>query len=95
VRSENHAFSPHKAGATAGRPAACATAKGANGCRSWRHPKQTPPCPLPLGFSVVLRAIATAATPPPILLLGCARLVESTHQGGNQLPLFIEILQLS
>jgi hypothetical protein len=31
----------------------------------------------------VLRAVAAAATPPPILLLGRARLIESSRQGGN------------
>jgi hypothetical protein len=60
-------FSPQKVGAAAGRPAACATAKGARANVD----------------GTVLRAITAAATPPPILLLGCARLVESPHQGEN------------
>jgi hypothetical protein len=60
-------FSPQKAGAAAGRPAACATAKGARA--DVDH--------------TVLRTVAAAATPPPILLLGRARLVESPRQGGN------------
>jgi hypothetical protein len=41
----------------------------------------------------ILRAVTAVATPPPILLLGRARLVESHRQGGNYLPPFIEILQ--
>jgi hypothetical protein len=60
-------FFPQKASDVAGRPAACAPAKGARADvdRS------------------VLRAVATATPPPPILLLGRARLVESPRQGGN------------
>jgi hypothetical protein len=38
---------------------------------------------LPLGLGTVLRAIAAAATPPPILLLGRVRLVDGPRQGGN------------
>jgi hypothetical protein len=72
-------LSPQKAGAAAGGPTACATAKGASGRRPWRHPKQTPPCPLLLGLSAVLRAVAVAAPPPPILL-DRAHLVESPRQ---------------
>jgi hypothetical protein len=68
-------FFPQKAGAAAGRPAACATAKGASRRRPRRHPKKTPPCPLPLGLDTILRAVTTTATPPQILLLGCSRLV--------------------
>jgi hypothetical protein len=60
-------FSPQKAGATAGRPAACATAKGARADVD----------------RTVLHTVATAVTPPPILLLSHARLVESHRQGGN------------
>jgi hypothetical protein len=76
-------FSRQKVGAATGRPATCTTAKGANKRRLRRHPKQTPPCPLPLGISVILRAVAVAATPPPILLLGRARLIESPRPSGN------------
>jgi hypothetical protein len=73
-------FSPQKADVAAGRSATCATMK----LRPRRHPKQMPPCPLPLGLSAVLHAIGTAAALPPILLLvGRARLVESPRQGGN------------
>jgi hypothetical protein len=68
-------FFPQKVGAAAGRPVACATVKGASGHQPWHHPKQTPPCSLPLGLGAVLRAVAAAATPPPILLLGRTRLV--------------------
>jgi hypothetical protein len=60
-------FSPQKAGTAAGWPAACATAKGARADVD----------------RTVLRTVAAAATPPPILLLGRARLVESPRQGGN------------
>jgi hypothetical protein len=76
-------FSPQKDGAAAGRPAACATAKGASGRRPWRHPRHMPQCPLPLGLGAVLHAVTTASTLPPILLIGRARLVESPHQGRN------------
>jgi hypothetical protein len=62
-------FSPQKASAIAGQPAACVTTKGA---------RADVDC-------AVLHAVAAAASPPPILLLllGRARLVESSHQGGN------------
>jgi hypothetical protein len=60
-------FSPQKVGAAVGRPAACMTMKGARANVD----------------RAVLRSFAAAATPPPILLLGQARLVESPHQGGN------------
>jgi hypothetical protein len=43
--------------------------------------------------AAVLHIVAVTATPPPILLLGRARLVESPLQGGNYLPPFIEILR--
>jgi hypothetical protein len=60
-------FSPQKAGAAAGQPAACVMAKGARA-----------------DFDrAVLHAVAKAATPPPILLLGLARLIESPSQGEN------------
>jgi hypothetical protein len=55
----------------------CAMVKGASKRRLRHHPKQTHLCPLPLGLDTILRAIATAATPPPILLLGRTCLVES------------------
>jgi hypothetical protein len=60
-------FSPQKAGAAAGRQAACATAKGARADVD----------------RAILRDITAAVTPPPILLLGRTRLVESPRQGGN------------
>jgi hypothetical protein len=60
-------FSPQKAGAAASWLAACVTAKGARADVD----------------RAILRAVATAATPPPILLLGRARLVESPQQGEN------------
>jgi hypothetical protein len=60
-------FSPQKAGAAASRPAACTTAKGAKG--NVDH--------------AVLHAVAAAATPPPILLLSRARIIESPRQGEN------------
>jgi hypothetical protein len=60
-------FSPQKAGAAAGRPAACARRRKG---------------PVNVDRSV-LSAVAAVATPPPILLLGHARLVESPRQGGN------------
>jgi hypothetical protein len=53
-------FSPQKVVAAAGQPAACATAKGARADV----------------YRAVLHAVAAAATPPPILLLGRACLVE-------------------
>jgi hypothetical protein len=60
-------FSPQKAGATADRPATCATTKGSRADVD----------------RVVLRAVAVAATPPPILLLGHAHLVESPRPCEN------------
>jgi hypothetical protein len=60
-------FSPQKASAAAGRPAACATAKGSRADVD----------------RAVLRAVAAAETLPPILLLGRARLVESPRKGEN------------
>jgi hypothetical protein len=69
-------FSPQKADVTAGRPAVCAMAKEARVDVD----------------RAVLRAVAAATTPPPILLLDRARLIESPCQGGNYLAPFIEIL---
>jgi hypothetical protein len=83
TRSEDRSLSPQKAGAVAGRPTACTTVKGASGRRPRRQPKQTPLCPLPLGLGTVLRAVAMATTPPLILLLVRARLVESPRQDKN------------
>jgi hypothetical protein len=60
-------FSPQKAGAAAGRPTACSMAKGASRCRPHR-----PPC--------CHHGRAAALDPPP---RGCARLIESHHEGGN------------
>jgi hypothetical protein len=60
-------FSPQNAGAAAGRSAVCATAKGARADVD----------------RAVLHTVAVVATPPPILLLGRARLVESPRQGEN------------
>jgi hypothetical protein len=60
-------FSPQKAGAAAGRPAACATVKGAKADVD----------------RAVLLVVAAVAIPPPILLLVRARLVESPRQGEN------------
>jgi hypothetical protein len=60
-------FSPQKASAAAGRPAACATAKGSRADVD----------------RAVLRAVAAAETLPPILLLGRARLVESPRKVEN------------
>jgi hypothetical protein len=60
-------FSPQKAGAAAGQPAACVMAKGARADVD----------------RAVLHAVAKAATPPPILLLGLARLIESPSQSEN------------
>jgi hypothetical protein len=60
-------FSPQKVNAAAGQPIVCTTAKGARA-----NVDRT-----------VLRVVTTAAMPPPILLLGRARLVERPHQGGN------------
>jgi hypothetical protein len=42
---------------------------------------------------IVLRAVAAAATPPPILLLGRARLVESPRQGTVEInwPLLLKL----
>jgi hypothetical protein len=58
-------FSPQKAGAAAGQPATCVTVKGASADVN----------------CTVLCTVAAAATPPLILLLGCAHLVESPRQG--------------
>jgi hypothetical protein len=60
-------FSPQKASAAAGWSAACATAKGARADVD----------------RAILRVVATTATPPPILLLSRARLIESPRQGKN------------
>jgi hypothetical protein len=60
-------FSPQKAGAAAGRPAAFAMAKGAS-----RHRLRRPPC--------CRRGRDAASDPPPH---GRVRLVESHRQGGN------------
>jgi hypothetical protein len=60
-------FSPQKAGAAAGWPAACATVKGASG----RRPRRPPCCG---------HGRDAAYDPPP---RGRARLVESHLQGGN------------
>jgi hypothetical protein len=40
----------------------------------------------------VIRAVTAAMMPPPILLIGLARLAESPCQGGSYLAPFIEIL---
>jgi hypothetical protein len=56
-----------KADAAIGQPAVCATAKGATADVD----------------RAVLRAVAAVVLPPPILLLGRARLVESPRQGEN------------
>jgi hypothetical protein len=76
-------FLPRKAGAAVGRSAACVTANRASRCRPRRHPKSKTQCPLPLRLDAALRTVAAAATPPPILLIGYTRLVESPCQGGN------------
>jgi hypothetical protein len=76
-------FFPQQADGVVGRPAACVTAKGASRRRPRPHPKHKTQCPLPLGLGAALRTVAAAATPPPILLIGYARLVESPRQGGN------------
>jgi hypothetical protein len=60
-------FSPQKAGATAGQPAACATAKGASG----RQPLRPPRC---------RRGRDATSDPPP---RGRAHLIESHRQGGK------------
>jgi hypothetical protein len=60
-------FTPQKVGAAAGRPVACAMAKGASGLR----PRRPPRC---------RRGRDAASDPPP---RGRARLVESHCQGGN------------
>jgi hypothetical protein len=60
-------FSPQKASVVSGRSAAWATANGARADVD----------------RAVIRAVAAAATPPPILLLGRSRLVESPRQGEN------------
>jgi hypothetical protein len=64
-------FSPRKAGAVAGWLAVCMMAKGARADVDRAI------------LCAVLCAVAKAATPPPILLLGRARLVESPRQGEN------------
>jgi hypothetical protein len=78
-------FSPQKvSAAVAGRLATCATAKGASERRPRRHPKQTPPCPLPWGS-----APSSALSPRPRRRLrssssvALSSYVESPHQGGN------------
>jgi hypothetical protein len=60
-------FSPQEAGAAAGRPTACSMAKGASRCRPHRPPR-------------CHHDHAAALDPPP---RGCARLIESHHEGGN------------
>jgi hypothetical protein len=60
-------FSPQKAGTAVGRPAACATAKGARADVD----------------RAVFHAVAAAAMLPPIFLLDRTRLIESPHQGEN------------
>jgi hypothetical protein len=60
-------FSPQKAGTAVGRPAACATTKGASG----RRPR-CPPC--------CRRGCDAASDPPP---RGRTHLIESQCQGGN------------
>jgi hypothetical protein len=60
-------FSPQKAGTAVGRLATCAMTKGAKADVD----------------RAVLRAIAASATPPPILLIGRARLVENPREGEN------------
>jgi hypothetical protein len=60
-------FSPRKASAAAGRPTSCATVKGFRADID----------------RAVLRAVATATMPPPILLLSRALLVESPRRGEN------------
>jgi hypothetical protein len=60
-------FSPQKAGVAAGRPAACATAKGASG----RRPRRLPRC---------CRGRDAASDPPPRRR---ARLIESHPQDRN------------
>jgi hypothetical protein len=60
-------FSPQKVDAAAGRPVACATAKGANG-----HRLRCPPC--------CHRGRDAASDPSP---RSHARLIESHRQGGN------------
>jgi hypothetical protein len=85
ARSKDRAFSPQKADVAACSRPAGRVRDGERG--QWTSTsvssKQTPLCPLPLWLGAVLCAVTTTATPPSILLLGCALLIESPRQGGN------------